>query len=51
MKRLVTTFVDSFTGSQFYRAHVWDQSGYSTKTFATHAEAASWLPTWPRIVK
>lgn len=46
--RKVTCFRDPNSMATFWRAHVWNASGYSTKTFLNHAEAVSWTPK-PRL--
>ena len=43
MKRKVT-LVETPEGV-YYRSHVWNERGYSTKTFASVAEANNWVPT------
>jgi len=40
----VTFFNDHFTGVGYWRAHVWNAAGYSSKVCLTHAEAVSWMP-------
>lgn len=38
-------------GQGFFRAHVWTERGYSSKTFVTGPEAANWMPRPQRAGK
>lgn len=42
LKRSVTPFFCD--GRVYARAHVWTDLGYSSKSFATPAEASTWVP-------
>lgn len=43
-RRAVTVFW--LDGNPVYRAHVWTERGYSSKTFTATTEAAFWTPEW-----
>lgn len=42
MRRRIEAF--QFEGGWLWRAHVWTDHGYSSKTFTSQIEAASWKP-------
>lgn len=46
MRRKTTTLY--IEGRLCYRAHYWDDRGYSTKTFASQIEADTWVPRHAR---
>ena len=49
LKRSVTPFFCD--GRVYARAHVWTDLGYSSKSFATPAEASTWVPSKVKATK